>query len=211
VTWRPSPAALRRRFFAWLFARGEEVNRRVTGAVREELVGDLVGDVLEVGCGTGTNFGFYHPATVRVTATDPNPHMLRRAAAAAAAAGADIRLEIAEAGALPFEAASFDAVVASLVLCSVPDLPATLAELQRVLRPGGTLRLFEHVRSRRRWIGRLQTLANPVWGVMADGCHLDRDTGAAVRDAGFTVEVEEPLGLRLRALPLRAILVRARR
>jgi SAM-dependent methyltransferase len=202
---------VRQRFFAWVFARGEEVNRRVTGTVRSELVGDLAGDVLEIGCGTGTNFAFYDAARARITATDPNPHMLRRAAQAAARAAADVRLEIADAGALPFEDASFDAVVSTLVLCSVPDLPATLAELRRVLRPGGALRLFEHVRSEHAIGARVQSLVNPAWGFMADGCRLDRDTGAAVRAAGFTVEAEEPLGLRLRLLPLRAILVRARR
>ena len=200
---------MRQRFFAWAFARGEEVNRRVTGGIRRDLVSDLAGDVLEIGCGTGTNFAFYD-AAARVVATDPNPHMLRRAAAEARRVPASIAVETADASRLPYADGSFDAVVATLVLCSVPDLPGALAELRRVLRPGGALRLFEHVRSERAWVARLQALANPAWRVLADGCHLDRDTAAAVRAAGFTVEAEEPLGFRLRLLPLRAILLRAR-
>lgn len=118
---------MRRRLFAWAYARGETVNRRMTGALRRELVSDLSGDVLEIGCGTGTNFAFYD-AAARVTATDPNPHMLRRAADAARAAGARVSVEVADAGALPFEDGAFDAVVSTLVLCSVPDLPRALAE-----------------------------------------------------------------------------------
>jgi ubiquinone/menaquinone biosynthesis C-methylase UbiE len=100
-------------------------------------------------------------------------------------------LREADAGALPFEDARFDAVVSTLVLCSVPEQARTLAEVRRVLKPGGALRLLEHVRSDRPWALALQRTVNPAWGLVADGCHLDRDTLSAVRQAGFEVETVE--------------------
>ncbi|MDP6606143.1 MAG: methyltransferase domain-containing protein [Dehalococcoidia bacterium] len=106
---------------------------------------------------------------------------------------------------LPFEHDSFDAAVSALVLCSVPDPARALAELRRVVRPGGELRLFEHVRSDRGWVSVIQRIATPLWRIPADGCRLDRDTERAVTEAGF-----ETISSERRSLGLPHILLSAR-
>ncbi len=198
---------MRQRLFAWFYARTEGRVRRQTADLRARLVGDIEGDILEIGCGTGPNFEYY-PAGARVIATDYSEHMLPRARSAADAAAAAIELKQADAGALPFDDASFDAAVSTLVLCSVPDQQQALAENRRVLRSGGALRLFEHVRSDRRWVAGLQRVVNPAWGLLCDGCQLNRDTASAVKAAGFEVEREEQP--RFSALPLKTIALFAR-
>lgn len=183
---------LRRRAFARVY---DLIGPRLTRATREQrarLVADLEGRVLEVGCGPGNNFAFYAP-DLEVVATDASAPMLRRAALAAATAAASVTVEQADVQTLPYADGSFDGAVGALVLCSV-DQPAALGELRRVLRPGGTLRLWEHVRSERTSVATLQRLANPAWGLLADGCHLDRDTVEAVRRAGFELESVERFG-----------------
>ncbi len=110
-------------------------------------------------------------------------------AAETAAEEADIRVRViaGHADALPVEDGSYDAVVASLVLCSVPDPSSALVTLRGALRPGGELRFYEHVRSDRRWIGRAEDLLDPLWSRMAGGCHLNRYTLGAISAAGFQV------------------------
>jgi SAM-dependent methyltransferase len=198
---------MRKRFFAWFWSRTEGRARRQTADLRARLVGDLEGDILEIGCGTGATFEHY-AAAATVTATDYSEHMLPKARSAADAADASIELRQADAGALPFDDASFDAAVSTLVLCSVPDLDQALSELRRVLRPGGALRIFEHVRSDRAWVAGLQRVVNPAWGLVADGCHLNRDTASAVKAAGFGVEREEQP--QSSALPFKSIALFAR-
>lgn len=183
---------MRKRIFAAFYNRVEPRMRRQTGPYRRRLVEGLTGKVLEIGCGPGSNFEYYDPAAT-VTATDYSEHMLKRARAAAAAAPASITVEHADVMNLPFEDASFDAAVSALVLCSVPDQARALAELRRVVRPGGALRIFEHVRSDRRWVAAIQRIATPLWQMPMDGCHLDRETESAVRDAGFAVTSSERL------------------
>ncbi|MDA0269856.1 MAG: methyltransferase domain-containing protein [Chloroflexi bacterium] len=175
---------MRQRLFALIYLPFDRLQRRPLAAVRDALVGDLVGDVIEVGCGPGSNFAHYR-AAARVTAVDSNPHMLAAARRAAERAEAEITVLEADALRLPVGDASADAYVTALVLCSVADVEAALREARRVLRPGGQLRLFEHVRSHRPAFARLQRWLSPAWSVVADGCHLDRDPVAALHAAGF--------------------------
>lgn len=202
---------IRQRWFAFVYRLVDRVQRPFTANTRRRLLGDLEGDVLDVGCGPGTNFEHYGPRA-RVTAVDYNPGMVdlaRRTLAGMAAPHPPIEVRQADAQALPFEDASFDAYVTTLVLCSVPDLDGAIAEAWRVLRPGGEIRLFEHVRSASAWRARVQGWLNPVWGYVADGCRLDRDTVEAVRRRGFEiVEEEHP---RVPAEPLPLVILRARK
>jgi ubiquinone/menaquinone biosynthesis C-methylase UbiE len=166
------------------------------GAWRTALLGDLTGAVVELGSGTGVNIGAY-PATVdHVTFTEPDPGMRKqleaklgraRADGTFAPGGSDVRTDSADA--LTLADASVDHVVATLVLCTVPDPEAALAEAHRVLRPGGRLVFLEHVAAdhkpdRLRWQHRI----DPVWRRMAGGCRLTRSTQQTIEAAGFDVD-----------------------
>ena len=193
--------------FAALYDRFERREHPNTAPVRRRLLEGVDGDILELGAGTGANFTYY-PATARVTATDYNPHMLQRARAAAERSSAEIMVEQANAMRLPFPDASFDVVVGCLVFCSIRRPGRALQEARRVLRPGGDLRLFEHVRSPRPAVARLQAVASPAWGLVSDGCHLDRNTSASVRAAGFHIRLVEAVDYK-DAPPLRHELILA--
>ena len=175
------------RWFATLYDPINRMSeRRVVGPLRRRLLADLSGDVLEVGAGTGANFEHY-PPSARVIATEPDPHMLRRAQAKLATSGAtNIDARMASAEQLPFPDASFDAVVCTLVLCTAGDVPRALAEMRRVLRPGGRLVFLEHVRGEGR-LGRFHDLVLPVWRWCGAGCHPNRRTEAAISAAGFEI------------------------
>ncbi len=151
--------------------------------LRAWLTAGASGLTLEVGCGTGRNLPRY-PRAARLVGIDPSLDSLRRARRRAP----DVPLICAEAEALPFRPGSFDTVAISLVLCSVADPGAALAEVRRVLRDPGALRLLEHVRSERRWEARWQDFIQPAWTRITGGCHPNRDTEAAVRRAGFRVD-----------------------
>lgn len=159
---------------------------------RRTLLAGLEGRVIEVGAGHGLNFAHY-PGTVRqVVAVEPSPHL--RGLAARAASGAPVSVEVRDGTAehLPAHDGEFDAAVVSLVLCSVSDQRAALREIARVLRAGGELRFYEHVVSNRPSTARIQrALDATVYPHLAGGCHCARDTGAAIRDAGFEVQREE--------------------
>lgn len=147
--------------------------------------------MLEIGSGTGWSFTHYPAAVEEVVALEPNEGALALARPRAAVAGVPVELVRGSAESLPFEAASFDTAVAMLMLCTVPDLELSLGELRRVLRPGGSLLFLEHIRSseprRAGWQDRLER----PWGIVADGCHPNRDTESALRATGFDVEIDE--------------------
>lgn len=151
--------------------------------------------MIEVGAGHGLNFALYPDAVERVLAIEPEP--LRRKAAIEAAAKAAIEVEVVEevVGELPAADQSFDAGVASWVLCSVPDQQRALAELRRVIRPGDELRFYEHlVAHPPRW-ARLQRFADATfWPHVAGGCHLSRDTEAAIEQVGFEIQTSRHFG-----------------
>jgi ubiquinone/menaquinone biosynthesis C-methylase UbiE len=157
---------------------------------RAELLGPLTGTVVEVGAGTGLNLDHYGSGVERLVLVEPDRHMRARLAHRLAESPWHGRAELVDATAerLPLDDDAADAVVSTLVLCSVPDQPAALAEIRRVLRPGGTLALLEHVLAdhkprRAAWQHRL----TPLWRRVADGCHLDRRTTDALSAAGFDV------------------------
>jgi ubiquinone/menaquinone biosynthesis C-methylase UbiE len=193
---------MRKRLFAWVYGRIDRRTRQATARLRSDLLGDLIGDILEIGCGPGANFAHYRPEA-RVTATDYSEHMITRARTEATlpSVEASITVQQADIGALPFPDAAFDAVVSTLVLCSVPDQSRALAELHGLLRPGGELRLWEHVRSDRRWVAAAQAAANSIYSPLADGCHLNRNTAAAITAAGFEVLSQDRPTVRGHPLP----------
>jgi ubiquinone/menaquinone biosynthesis C-methylase UbiE len=173
---------------------------------RRAVVADAPGLVLEVGAGTGLNLPHYRAAR-EVAATDADPAMLLQARPRAAAARVPVRLAVADAQALPFPDAAFDTVVATCVFCTVPDPEQGFRELRRVLKPGGELRLLEHVRAPSPRIARLQDRVTPLWSRIAGGCRLNRPTLETARRAGFRVEELETrfggvvIRARLRVLP----------
>ncbi|MGH3344132.1 MAG: methyltransferase domain-containing protein [Carbonactinosporaceae bacterium] len=188
----------------WVFAALYDAlsrcgERAWVGPVRAELVRDLTGEVLEVGAGTGLNLRHYRAAS-RVVAAEPDPSMRRRLRSRIPEARVPVEVSHAAAEELPFENGRFEAVVYTLVLCSVGDLERALAEARRVLRPGGRFVVFEHVRAPGR-MGGLQDRADAVWPRIAAGCHLNRDTGAAIERAGFTFEDYE-MFRRAQSVPL---------
>lgn len=150
---------------------------------RAELLAGLSGRVIEVGAGTGLNFAHYPSAVSEVVAVEPEPHLRAKAVVA-------ITVIDATAGDLPHGEATFDAAVYSLVLCSVADPAAALAEAHRVVKPGGELRFYEHVKAETARLASFQRRLDHVWPLFAGGCHTARDTSQSIVDAGFDIESE---------------------
>ncbi|HEU5470671.1 MAG TPA: class I SAM-dependent methyltransferase [Actinophytocola sp.] len=174
--------------FARMYERlSAEAERRGTAEHRDQLLAGLSGRVIEVGAGNGMNFGHYPATVAEVVAVEPENQLRALGERAAATAPVRVRVVAGHADALPAEDGTFDAAVVSLVLCSVPDVGTALAEIRRVLRPGGELRFLEHVRSDRRVFGLLQDVITPLWKRMGAGCHPNRDTSAEIRAAGFEI------------------------
>lgn len=175
--------------FARMYERiSADSDRRGTAEHRARALAGLTGRVIEIGAGNGRNFPHYPASVTEVVAVEPEDRLRALAEQAAHDAPVTVTVVAGHADDLPFDAATFDAAVASLVLCSVPDVGRSLVELRRVLRPGGELRFFEHVRSANPLIGRFQDAVTPVWGAAGGGCHLNRDAAAAIRRAGFDIE-----------------------
>ncbi len=204
------PLRLYDRLFAALYERTLAATEEADlAARRRRLLADASGRVLEIGAGTGLNLTHYPAGLDRLVLTEPSAAMaakLREKLAHSPHAG-----EVVEAGAdaLPFEDDSFDTVVSTLVLCTVPDLAGAIAETRRVLAPGGQLLLIEHVRSddpgRARWQDRLET----PWRIFGNGCHCNRDTESALRAGGFLLSPLEHAKLR-KAPPIVRPLIQAR-
>ena len=176
--------------FARLYSRGGAASeKRGAAEHRRRLVAGLSGRVIEVGVGDGRNFPHYPRAVAHLLAVEPERYLRARAAEAARRAPVPVEVVDGVADRLPAGDASFDAGVASLVLCSVPDQARALAELRRVIRPGGELRFYEHVVSRAPVRARLQRAADALfWPRISGGCHASRDTGRAIEAAGFEIE-----------------------
>ncbi|MFF4043493.1 class I SAM-dependent methyltransferase [Streptomyces sp. NPDC001816] len=154
--------------------------------VRERLLAGLSGRVIEIGAGNGLNFAHYPAAVAEVVAIEPEPLLRQLALQSARHAQVPVDVVPGAAEALPVKSEAFDAVVLSLVLCSVRDVPRALAEARRVLRPGGEVRFFEHGRGGGRMMTLTQrTLDRRLWPALNGGCHLSREPVAALREAGF--------------------------
>jgi ubiquinone/menaquinone biosynthesis C-methylase UbiE len=172
------------RFAAFVAANEGDVERDY----RRETLAGLSGRVLEIGSGSGPNFPHYPETVTELVSVEPEANLRAKAIEAARDSGRPITVVDAVAERLPFEDGSFDAAVAVLVLCSVPDQPAALAGLRRVLRPGGELRFYEHVIGTSRRLSGLQRALAPGLAKVFGGCRADRDTGAAMEAAGFRLE-----------------------
>jgi SAM-dependent methyltransferase len=203
------------------------------GAMRAELLAGARGRVIEVGAGTGVNVDLYGPTIEDLTLVEPDPHMAARLrerleagegahggatggeAASEAPAGAvpdavahvPKHLVEAPAEALPFDDGTFDTAVATLVLCTIPDPLAAIAELARVLKPGGRLLFIEHVRADDADRARRQDRLEKPWRFMADGCYCNRDTEANLRASTFEIETIE-YGKMPKAMPIVRPLIR---
>ena len=166
----PAPPEIRNPIFARLYhyALGKEGGRMV--ARRRELMSGLAWTIVEVGPGNGPGFRHYPPSVSRVVAVEPEPYLRERASEAAQRAKVSIEVVAGVAEALPVEDGGADAVLCVLVLCSVPDQRAALAEVRRVLRPGGELRVFEHVVARNPVARAAQRAADATFWPRAFGC-----------------------------------------
>jgi ubiquinone/menaquinone biosynthesis C-methylase UbiE len=177
---------------------------------RARLFADLRGRVLELGCGSGVNFVHYRPDVSEVIAVEPEPTLRERAERAAESAPVRVTVVAGQADDLPLEDESVDEVVCSLVLCSVPDQASALAELCRVLRPGGRLHFYEHIAAKNAAGRAVQRAADAtVWPRIFGNCHLARDTRASIERAGFRIERCERLRLTEAEFPHRHILGQA--
>ncbi|HEX9713866.1 MAG TPA: class I SAM-dependent methyltransferase [Actinomycetota bacterium] len=172
--------------FARFYTRlSRAMERTEIAGHRDELLDDLAGLVLEVGAGNGMNFAHLPAGVTKLIAIEPEPYLRGQAVEAAARAPVAVAVLAGVAERLPLDDASVDAGVVSLALCSVLDQRAALAELHRVIRPGGELRFYEHVRAETPAQARFQRGVDVVWPLLAGGCHTARDTPRAIEDAGF--------------------------
>ncbi|HTC09033.1 MAG TPA: class I SAM-dependent methyltransferase [Acetobacteraceae bacterium] len=156
--------------------------------LRRRVIGAAEGRVLEVGVGSGLNLGLYGAAVRAVIGLEPSPELLRMARARAVAAAVPVELLEAVAENVPLQDASVDTVVTTWTMCTIPDAPRALAELRRVLRPGGALLFVEHGRAPEPGVARWQDRLDPVWGCIAGGCHLNRKIDHLIADNGFQIE-----------------------
>jgi SAM-dependent methyltransferase len=189
-------AAFRHPIFARVFdgySRRAEARGRADH--RRELLAGLEGYVLEVGAGNGLNFAHYPATVTEVVAIEPEPYLRARAEQAARSAPVPVRVKDGVAEAL-FAEGTFDAAVASLLLCSLSDPARALDELFVAIRPGGELRYYEHVRGRSPRLARLQRAADVVWPRLAGGCHLSRDSEGMIEVAGFVIEARRGFSYR---------------
>jgi ubiquinone/menaquinone biosynthesis C-methylase UbiE len=180
-----------RPLFARCLARSAAIaERKGADVYRRRLLAGLTGHVIEVGAGSGIQFRHYPHAVAEVLAIEPEPNLREMAQAAALEAPVAVRVVPGMAEALPAPDAAVDAGVSAGLLCSVPDPAAALAELARVIRPGGELRFYEHVLSPRPRAARLQRGldASGVWARAMGGCQTSRDTETAITRAGFRIE-----------------------
>ena len=180
-----------KRLFARSLASGDRFQKTMYGDRKRSLFENIHGQILEIGAGTGVNL-VYIPETAQWTGLEPNPYMHRFIYNKAKGLNRYVDVSHGYAEDLPFDEAEFDAVICTLVLCSVTSPDRALAEIYRVLKPGGTLYFLEHVIAPEGTVLRqFQRILCPVWQLLADGCRPDRNTSQWLNTAGFShVEME---------------------
>jgi ubiquinone/menaquinone biosynthesis C-methylase UbiE len=186
-----------RRFFASFYERTSRSSgeKSFMNPLRKEVIDQARGLVLEIGAGNGLNFAFYDPDRVeRVEATEPDSAMLGFARARAAKARVPVNLTQAPVEKLPFADESFDSAVVTLVFCSVGDPGRGLSEVRRVLKPGGSLLMVEHVRAHGAIAATMQNIITPFTKLLAGNCHWNRNTEKTVIEAGFQIEQRRDIG-----------------
>lgn len=172
------------------FKAAEEAGLR---DMRRDVVAGARGRVLELGAGTGLNMELYPPSVEALTLVEPDPHMVKQLRKRVAELSSTAAVVEAPGEQLPFEDESFDTVVVTLVLCTVPDQNGALREIKRVLKLDGQFLFLEHVRSPDPGLARWQDRLEMPWRFLGDGCHCNRDTEAALETAGFELsDVEYP-------------------
>lgn len=184
ATWGRGFAAL----YDWFTKGTEEAGLH---EMRRELLRDAHGRTIDLGAGTGANLDLYPAEVDELVLAEPSPHMAKRLRAKFE--NADVKGDVVEAPAekLPFDDSSFDTAVFTLVLCTVPDPPAALAEVARVLRPGGRVLFLEHVRSKDPRVARWQDRLERPWRFFGAGCHCNRDTIGAIQHSPLQLESHE--------------------
>ncbi|HEX9966839.1 MAG TPA: class I SAM-dependent methyltransferase [Solirubrobacterales bacterium] len=180
ATWGRGFAALYDSFFKSV----EEAGLR---DMRRELVGQASGRTIDIGSGTGANLELY-PADVDLVMAEPDPHMARQLRTKLAESRRDAEFVQAGAESLPFDDASFDTAVFTLVLCTVPNPRAALAEVARVLKPGGKMLFLEHVRAQSQGLARWQDRLEKPWRFVGDGCHCNRDTVGTIESSPLRLQ-----------------------
>ena len=182
----PHANPIRGRFNAWLLAKFEDDFHQELGPRKAEHMRSLAGTVIEIGAGNGANFRYYPPG-VHVVAYEPNPYMHDRLHASARTHGLDLELRSVSAERLDFEDGTVDAVVCTLVLCTVPDPVQVISEVRRVLKAGGRFFFIEHVAAERgTFRRRMQDLVLGPWRYVFEGCHPNRETDTLLEAAGFS-------------------------
>jgi SAM-dependent methyltransferase len=195
---------IRSRINAWFFRAMDGYAHRKYRVVKRQLFGGLPRTVLEIGAGDGANFRYLDPGT-HVIAIEPNVHMHASLRAAAARHGVTVDVRAAVAERLPIPDGSVEAVISSLVLCTVADPERALAEIRRVLRPDGRFWCVEHVAAPAgSALARVQRLVRLPWRWFFEGCETNRDIAGLVRKAGFTAVEITPFTLRTAFLPIRS-------
>jgi ubiquinone/menaquinone biosynthesis C-methylase UbiE len=176
-----------------IFAAGYDtfqatMERNFMGKLRDEMLADATGRVIEIGAGTGVNLEHYPRSIDGLVCTEPEEPMARRLRRKAVGSGLDVEVVEAPAESLPFEDDSFDTAVTTLVLCTVTDPAASLGEVARVLRPGGRLIFIEHVRAPDPGLAKWQDRLHPLWVRFGHGCHCNRATLEAIEASPLRVE-----------------------
>lgn len=159
-----------------------------TTKIRKEILAEVSGDVFELGFGTGLNLPHYPGHVKKLVTADPNPGMRKAAQERIANSSIEVDCRVLGGEALPFDDASFDAIVCTWTMCSIPDADRVLAHCHRVLRPGGKFFFVEHGLADDPAVRKWQARLDPFWGIIGDGCHLNRNIKKLIQDNKFRFE-----------------------